>query len=80
MIETGIGRTLNATIASLPNFTLPGDLSPPSHILPKSIIKNPLTLNSDGTISVPNKIGLGIEVNLDVLEKYTIKKKEFTTS
>ncbi len=80
MIETGIGRTFNTIIASLPNFSLPGDLSPSGDILPESIIKNPQTLNKDGTLSVPTKIGLGIEVDLEVLDKYTIKKKTFVAS
>src|SRR5690606_19975223 len=28
MLESGIGRAHNVALASLPNFTLPGDLSP----------------------------------------------------
>jgi O-succinylbenzoate synthase len=27
MLETGIGRAVNVALASLPNFTLPGDIS-----------------------------------------------------
>ena len=27
MVETGIGRAANVALASLPNFTLPGDIS-----------------------------------------------------
>jgi O-succinylbenzoate synthase len=31
--ETGLGRTVNATLSTLAGFSMPGDLSPPAHYL-----------------------------------------------
>ena len=39
MLESGIGRAHNAALASLPNFTLPGDLSPSSRYWERDICR-----------------------------------------
>ena len=40
----------------------------------REIIKNPIELESNGMMSVPQNPGLGIEVNEKAVEKYTIQK------
>lgn len=77
MLETGIGRSFNTALASLPNFKLPGDISASNRYFKKDIVSNPFVLNSDSTLNVPDQPGSGIKVDLDFLEKITQDKKIF---
>jgi O-succinylbenzoate synthase len=79
MLETGIGRAANLAVASLPSFTLPGDISASLRYYFEDIIETPFTLNSDSTLSVPQGVGLGVTVSLPALEKVTQASKQFQT-
>ncbi len=74
MLETGIGRTFNAALASLPGFTLPGDISTNDRYFERDIVLNPFKLNYDGTLDVPELPGCGAIVDEDFLETITIRK------
>ena len=74
MLETGVGRAANLALASLPNFTLPGDISATERYYHEDITNERFVLNTDSTITVPDKPGLGVSVNQDVLAKYTVGK------
>lgn len=77
MLESGIGRAGNAALASLPNFTLPGDISASKRYYKEDIVEPEFTVNKDGTMDVPTKPGIGVEVNMKNLNKVTVNKKEF---
>ncbi len=77
MLETGIGRTNNVALASLSNFTLPGDISANNRYFKRDIVLNPFSLNKDGTLTVPDKPGCGAEVDEKLLESVTLEKIEF---
>jgi len=77
MLESGIGRAGNVALASLPNFTLPGDISASKRYYKEDIVEPEFIVNKDGTMDVPTKPGIGVEVNLKNLDKVTINKKEF---
>ena len=74
MMETGIGRAVNVSLASLPGFTLPGDISANSRYFKRDIVENPFELNSDGTITVPTTPGHGAVADEKYLDKVTINK------
>lgn len=78
MLETGIGRTVNVALASLPNFTLPGDISANDRYYARDIVTNPFTLNDDSTLTVPTAPGNGAIVDEDFLEEVTVEKWEVT--
>lgn len=78
MLETGIGRAINASLASLPGFTLPGDISTNDRYFKKDIVENPFTLNNDSTIDVPVLPGHGAVVNEKYLEEVTLRKEVFS--
>jgi o-succinylbenzoate synthase len=64
MLESGIGRSYNVALASLPNFTLPGDLSPSARYWARDIVDPEWTMTPDGQVSVPlHRPGLGVEVD-----------------
>ncbi|WP_322487809.1 o-succinylbenzoate synthase [Chloroflexus sp.] len=71
MLETGIGRAANVGLASLPNFSLPGDISANDRYFHQDIVTNPFTLNPDSTLTVPSGPGSGAEVDLERLQAVT---------
>jgi O-succinylbenzoate synthase len=82
MLESGIGRAHNIALASLPGFTLPGDISASSRYFARDVIIPPVTVSANGTVEVPPSPGLGFEVDLDYLSAHTenverIKIKNF---
>ncbi|MCW8809979.1 MAG: o-succinylbenzoate synthase [Ignavibacteriaceae bacterium] len=77
MLESGIGRAGNVALASLPNFTLPGDISASKRYYKEDIVEPEFIVNKDGTMDVPTKPGIGVEVNINRLEKVTLRKKVF---
>ena len=77
MLESGIGRAGNVALASLPNFTLPGDISASKRYYKEDIVEPEFFVNKDGTMNVPTKSGIGVEVNAKKLEQVTVRKKEF---
>jgi O-succinylbenzoate synthase len=77
MLESGIGRAGNVALASLPNFALPGDISASNRYYKEDIVEPEFTANKDGTMDVPTKPGIGVEVNINRLEKVTVRKKTF---
>jgi O-succinylbenzoate synthase len=77
MLETGVGRAANLALASLPNFTLPGDISASERYYEQDITNEAFNLNPDSTIDVPDKPGLGVTIDRKALEKATLKKQTF---
>ncbi len=78
MLETGIGRAANLALASLPGFTLPGDISASDRYYNPDIAEPRFTLNADSTIDVPDKPGLGVDVLDEELERVTLKVEVLT--
>ena len=72
MLETGVGRAANLAIASLPNFALPGDISATERYYAEDITNEQFVLNADSTIDVPDKPGLGITINRNILQNVTL--------
>lgn len=75
MYETGIGRATNVAVASLPGFTLPGDMSASKKYFFEDIVERPFELNADSTLSVPTGPRLGVKVDLKALDKVTLRKE-----
>jgi O-succinylbenzoate synthase len=71
MLESGIGRAHNLALASLPGFTLPGDISASSRYFHRDLISPAVEVAADGTAEVPVRPGLGFEVDLAYIEKCT---------
>lgn len=76
MLETGIGRAGNVALASLPNFSIPGDISANDRYFVRDIVHNPFTLNDDSTLNVVDLPGCGADVDEAYLEEVTIDRWE----
>ncbi|MDQ0928959.1 o-succinylbenzoate synthase [Bacillus atrophaeus] len=77
MLETGISRAQNVALASLPQFTIPGDISSSSRYWEEDIVTPDIRIDK-GFISVPEQPGLGVEVNQEIMRKYVTKMDVFT--
>ncbi len=76
MLESGIGRAHNVALASLPGFTLPGDLSASARYWERDIVRPEWTLEEDGTLPVPlGAPGIGVDVDLDRIDDLTVRRE-----
>jgi len=81
MLESGIGRAYNVALASLPNFSLPGDLSPSARYWTRDIVTPEWTMDSEGMVHVPrSKGGIGVEVDRDFIDSLTVRTEELRGS
>ena len=71
MLESGIGRAHNIALASLPGFSLPGDISASSRYFARDLIAPEVQVTEDGMVAVPNGPGLGFKVDLDYINSRT---------
>ena len=69
MLETGIGRAHNIALSSLPNFSLPGDVSASKRYWAEDIIEPEVTVSSKGEIVVPTGLGSGFAVRRNGLKR-----------
>jgi O-succinylbenzoate synthase len=75
MLETGIGRAHNIALSSLPNFSLPGDVSASKRYWAEDIIEPEVTVGANGEITVPTAAGRGFEVVRERVERNTVRRK-----
>ncbi|GAA1966261.1 o-succinylbenzoate synthase [Microbacterium deminutum] len=76
MVESGIGRAANVALASLPGFTLPGDVSASDRFYHQDITA-PFVMR-DGHLDVPTGPGLGVEPDETILESLTTWVEQVT--
>ncbi len=76
MLESGIGRAHNVALATLPGFTLPGDISASRRYWHEDIVDPEFTVE-DGEMLVPEGPGIGVELRPDRLEEWTVRKEVF---
>jgi O-succinylbenzoate synthase len=77
MIEFGVSRAHNIALASLPGFTIPGDISGSSRFWEEDIIL-PEVMVRDGWVEVPERPGIGFQINERRLQETLIAKKTFS--
>ncbi len=78
MLECGIGRAYNVALASLPNFTEPGDLSPSARYWARDVVTPPWTMSEKGTVSVPlARAGIGVDVDTGFIDDLTARQETF---
>ena len=73
MLESGVGRAHNIALSTLPNFTLPGDVSASRRYWVEDIIEPEVVVSPQGTIRVPAGPGIGFEPRMDRIEKLTTR-------
>jgi O-succinylbenzoate synthase len=72
MHEFGIGRAANVAIASLPGFTLPGDISGSDKYYREDLVEPPIVA-INGTVGVPRGPGLGHRPIEERIARHTLR-------
>ena len=81
MLESGIGRAYNVALASLPNFSLPGDLSPSARYWHRDIVTPEWTMDAEGMVHVPRGVpGLGVTMDRDFIDSLTVRTEELRSA
>jgi O-succinylbenzoate synthase len=75
MLESGIGRAHNIAMSTLPNFTLPGDVSASKRYWTEDIIEPEVEVTRQGTIRVPTAPGIGYAPRIDRIESLTRRRE-----
>jgi o-succinylbenzoate synthase len=75
MLESGIGRAHNIAMATLPGFTLPGDVSASSRYWEEDIIEPPVMVSKSGTIKPPESPGIGFEIDRKRIDAITVRRE-----
>ena len=78
MLESGIGRAHNIHLASLPNFSLPGDIAASRRYFVPDLIEPGIEVSTTGMVAVPDGPGIGVHVDWDRVEAATIETLELT--
>jgi O-succinylbenzoate synthase len=79
MLESGVGRAHNVALASLPNFSLPGDLSPSARYWERDIVTPEWTMDAEGMVRVPfDQAGIGVAVDVDRVDDLTVRSETLT--
>jgi o-succinylbenzoate synthase len=76
MLESAIGRAANVALATLPGFTLPGDLSASDRYYERDLAA-PFVL-ADGCLEVPTGPGLGVIPDPAALRDFTVSLESLT--
>jgi O-succinylbenzoate synthase len=74
MLESGVGRSHNIALSTLPNFTLPGDVSASKRYWKEDIIDPEVEVSSTGLIKVPQTPGRGFQIKTALVEKLTVRQ------
>jgi O-succinylbenzoate synthase len=75
MLESGIGRAHNVALSTLPNFTLPGDVSASKRYWTRDVIAPEVEVSSSGTIAAPPGPGFGYDIDHDYLASVTVRQE-----
>ncbi|HKS59526.1 MAG TPA: o-succinylbenzoate synthase, partial [Thermoplasmata archaeon] len=78
MLETGIGRAHNVALASMPLFSLPGDISASDRYYREDLIEPPFELGAGSTLVIPRGPGIGVQVNSARVRRATLRRRRFT--
>ncbi|MCK4890847.1 MAG: o-succinylbenzoate synthase, partial [Candidatus Aminicenantes bacterium] len=75
MLETGIGRAFNLHLQTIDGFEFPGDTSETSRYFMEDIVTEPVVLDNDGYINIPDNDGFGFEVDQEKIDKFMVFRK-----
>jgi len=77
MLESGVGRAHNLALATLPGFTIPGDISESRRYWERDLV-NPEFVMSDGIMSVPTGPGIGVTPDEKRIADLLVRTEVFT--
>src|SRR5690606_28491421 len=76
MLESGVGRAHNVALATLPGFTLPGDLSGSRRYWARDLVTPEFEVR-DGTLALPPGAGIAVTPDLERIDALTVRRARF---
>jgi O-succinylbenzoate synthase len=76
MLESGVGRSHNIALATLENFSLPGDVSASARYYAEDIVEPEIKVTSLGEIEIAETPGRGYKVRTDLVERLTVRQEK----
>jgi len=77
MLESAIGGAICAELATLPNFTYPGDIFPSSYFYKNDVGKPEIVLSGPGEVATSQVPGIAQEPDTDLLTRWTTNHVAF---
>ena len=77
MLETAIGGAICAELATLPNFTYPGDIFPSSYFYANDLGKPEIVLTGRGEVATSRVPGIAQAPDPDLLARWTVAHASF---
>jgi O-succinylbenzoate synthase len=77
MLESAIGGAICAELATLPNFTYPGDIFPSAYFYGNDIGKPEIVLSGPGQVATSRVPGIPQEPDPDLLKRWTVDHASF---
>ncbi|HEX7003091.1 MAG TPA: o-succinylbenzoate synthase [Trueperaceae bacterium] len=78
MLELGVGRAHNLHLSSLEGFRLPGDTASASRYWEEDVVDRWLDAR-DGFQEIPEGPGIGVELDRERLERFSVRSSEFSS-
>ncbi|MGC8638898.1 MAG: o-succinylbenzoate synthase [Isosphaeraceae bacterium] len=79
MPELGIGQAFGIHLATLANCKYPTDVEPSARWFVDDYVVPALELSAPGIFTVPNRPGVGFEIDAAKVRRYQIRQEEFTS-
>src|ERR1700693_4084889 len=79
VLDSGIGKSHNIALSTLPNFRLPGDVSASRRYWKEDIIEPEVRVSPEGTMAVSDQPGTGYRVREGLMERLTVRKETITS-
>ena len=76
-LESAVGGAICAELATLPNFTYPGDIFPSSYFYKDDLGKPEITLSGPGEVAVSRVPGIAQEPDPALLAQWTVEHASF---
>lgn len=77
MLDTAIGKAHNLAVSTLPNYTLANDIPPSARYWEHDFMLPEVTMDENSMVSVPNRPGIGFDINPDLYREYCYHEETF---
>ena len=77
MLESAIGGAICAELATLPNFTYPGDIFPSDYFYASDVGKPEIVLSGPGEVATSTVPGIAQEPDPELLARWTVEHASF---
>ena len=78
MLDTGVARSHNIAVATLPNYIYPNDIPASDRYYAEDLVTPSTFIDDHGMIDVPQSVGTGFAPIPEMIDKHTVQKWVYT--